>query len=71
MAFLRVYYFSSVLMQHTTLTAAWSESAKKPMPVLYLLHGGTDDSTLWFRESDVESLCERYGLLAVSLDARS
>ena len=71
MAFSRVYYFSKVLMQHTTLTAAWSDEAERPLPVLYLLHGGTDDSTLWFRESNVEELCRKYRLLAVSLDARS
>ena len=71
MAFMRVCYFSKLLMQHTTLTVAYDEAAATPMPVLYLLHGGTDDSTLWFRESDVEALCHRYGVLAVSLDARS
>ena len=71
MAFMRVCYFSKLLMQHTTLTVAYDEAAATPMPVLYLLHGGTDDSTLWFRESDVEALCHKYGVLAVSLDARS
>ena len=71
MIFMRVYTFSKVLMQHTTLTVLWSDRAPKPLRVLYLLHGGTDDSTLWFRECDIETLCEEYGLLAVSLDARS
>lgn len=71
MAFMRVCYFSRLLTQHTTLTVAFDDAAARPLPVLYLLHGGTDDSTLWFRESDVEGLCRKYGLLAVSFDARS
>lgn len=71
MAFMRTYYFSPLLKQHTTLTIAWPEEVKPPYQVVYLLHGGTDDSTSWFRDSDVEDLCRRHSVMAVSFDARS
>ena len=71
MALMRTYYFSPLLKQHTTLTVAWPEEIAPPYRLVYLLHGGTDDATSWFRESDVEALCHRHGVMAVSFDARS
>jgi len=73
MAVMRCYFFSQVLKQHTTLTVAMPDRVApgKTWPLLFLLHGGTEDSTIWFRHVDVESIANKYGLVAVSLDALS
>lgn len=74
MGFIRTNLFSTVMRQHTTLTIAMPEiqlTEEKKYPVLYLLHGGTEDSTIWFREANIERLALEYNLFIVSIDAMS
>lgn len=73
MAFIRCTFFSEVLKQHTYITLAMPDAGTKrtTWPVLYLLHGGTENSTTWFREVNVEGIANQYGVLAISFDAMS
>ena len=74
MSFIRCRFFSPLLRQHTSLHAAFPGSLigrQSSFPLLYLLHGGTEDSTIWFREANVEALADKYGLFIVSIDAMS
>lgn len=74
MGFIRVRLFSHTLRQHTSLSIALPDglpTAADGWPLLYLLHGGTEDSTIWFREARVLPIAERYGLVIVSIDAMS
>jgi S-formylglutathione hydrolase FrmB len=71
---IQTHLFSKVLQQHTGMMLALPTEAgrvARRFPVLYLLHGGTEDSTVWFREVNVEAIAEGYGLIAVSIDAMS
>ena len=36
-----------------------------PIPVLYLLHGLSDDHTMWLRQTRVEQYAQRYRLAVV------
>ncbi len=72
MALIRCHFFSPTLTQQTSLTVALPDALPaRPCPLLYLLHGGTEDATLWFREADPERIANDFGLIAVSLDAQS
>ena len=74
MAFISTRLFSHVLRQHTSVHIALPDALPQPghpWPVLYLLHGGTEDSTIWFREARIAPLAERYNLVIVSIDAMS
>lgn len=74
MGFIRSYIFSAVLRQHTSLCISFPQlqlSRKREYPILYLLHGGTEDSTIWFREANIERLSIEYKLFIVSIDAMS
>ena len=74
MGFIRCQIFSPLLHQHTSLCVAFPANmldGKTKFPVLYLLHGGTEDSTIWFREANIEALAEKYGVFIASLDAMS
>ncbi|MFY1634171.1 alpha/beta hydrolase [Solwaraspora sp. WMMB335] len=76
MALLRVDFFSDVLEQATAMTvllpqqtrsrigAAGQTSGGAP-PVLYLLHGLTDDATAWTRYTSLERHAEQRGLAVV------
>lgn len=40
-------------------------------PVLWLLHGASDDHTVWMRQTSIERYAARYGIAAVMLDAEN
>lgn len=72
MGLIRCHFFSPTLTQQTSLTVALPDALpSQPCPLLYLLHGGTEDATLWFREADPEWIANDFGLIVVSLDALS
>jgi len=76
MALLRVDFFSDVLEQGTSMTVLLPQRSRTRIgapapggdidpPVLYLLHGLTDDATAWMRYSSIERYAEERGLAVV------
>ncbi|HET8665669.1 MAG TPA: alpha/beta hydrolase family protein [Nocardioides sp.] len=64
MALLTCHVESEALMGSTTFTAVVPQEIENP-PVLYLLHGLTDDHTAWSRFSSVERYADDAGLAVV------
>jgi len=73
MAVIRWQHFSNVLRLHTSLTITLPEPTATGtcFPLLYLLHGGTENSTTWLREANLEVISERFQLATVSIDGLS
>lgn len=66
MALLRCDFFSETLGLSTSMTVLLPEqSAGTAAPVLYLLHGLSDDDTAWTRRTSIERYAEEYGLAVV------
>jgi putative tributyrin esterase len=59
MAFAELRYFSNALVKHTE---AWViiPDVPGPWPVFYLLHGRSDDQSIWMRRTNVERYREQY-----------
>lgn len=47
------------------------ESVRAKVPVLWLLHGGSDDHTTWLRQTSIERYVAPLGMAAVILDAEN
>lgn len=45
------------------------EAFKRPMPVLWLLHGLSEDASAWMRNTRAERYLREYGIAAVLVDA--
>lgn len=83
MGLLQCRFFSDILQTNTSITVTIPEVTRLPefhqlgagkrvqFPVMYVLHGGTDDSTYWMRKTRIEEYGQRYGFMTVSLDAFS
>jgi len=54
MAFLSIQYHSASLQKACSMYVILPESAQKPYPVMYLLHGLSDDHTIWCRRTRIE-----------------
>lgn len=76
MAVLRVDFFSDVLQLGTAMTVVLPERAEHrigtataerhgPPPVLYLLHGLSDDDGMWLRSTSISRYAEELGLAVV------
>jgi putative tributyrin esterase len=66
MALIRCDFWSEALEMSTSMTVILPDGdATDPPPVLYLLHGLTDDHTAWTRFSSVERYAEDLGLAVV------
>lgn len=59
---------SSSLSRMTTFTALVPESGKGPFPVLYLLHGLSDDHTAWTRRTLIERMLAGIPLIVIMPD---
>ncbi len=65
-------YFSKPLAKAAAMLVALPEDAPGPVPVVYLLHGLSDDYTIWQRRTSIERYADRYGVIVAMLDgARS
>ncbi|MEK7414489.1 MAG: alpha/beta hydrolase family protein [Planctomycetota bacterium] len=72
MALAHLHYWSPALQKQCGMFVAMPDAASKPRPVVYLLHGLSDDHTMWQRRSSIERYAERCGLIVVMPDgARS
>ena len=75
MAFLQIQFFSAALNVASTVNVILPEAnqgiglqagAKKKLPkVLYLLHGYSDDHSIWMRRTSVERYAAKYNLAVI------
>lgn len=65
MALIRCDFDAETLDIGTSMTVLLPERAETPPPVLYLLHGLTDDHTGWTRWTSIERYAEAKGLAVV------
>ncbi|MFW6273763.1 MAG: alpha/beta hydrolase [Halanaerobium sp.] len=76
MAFIQCNFFSDVLGMSSTMNVIIPENREKRIgieskadqdkyPVLYLLHGLSDDHTAWMRRTSIERYANKYGLAVV------
>jgi S-formylglutathione hydrolase FrmB len=59
---------SEVLLKQTTLQVLLPRVGRPPFPVLYLLHGLSDDSTIWLRNTRLEWYVRELPLMVVLPD---
>lgn len=69
MAVMTCRYFSDVLELNTTATVIlpdrWPSTPPERLPVLYLLHGMSDDDSTWTRRTSIERYVEDRGIAVV------
>lgn len=67
MALIHSYFFSSVLGRNVSCEVIIPKefNKEKRSPVLWLLHGSSDDQTIWQRRSSIERYADRYGIAVV------
>ncbi|HAN20308.1 MAG: hypothetical protein A2Y15_03515 [Clostridiales bacterium GWF2_36_10] len=76
MALLHVNFFSNVLGVNTNMEVILPQKAyftlpdKESYPVLYLLHGMSDDCTIWARRTSIERYATNYGIAVVMPSAQ-
>lgn len=68
MAFLDLHYFSPALGKQTAAYVLLPETGTGPFPVLYLLHGLSDDHTIWLRRTSIERYVSQLPLIVVMPD---
>ena len=68
MAFCQVHWSSSVLRKKVGMNVLLPEGGEPPFPVFYLLHGLSDDFTVWHRRSRIEWYTEALPLAVVMPD---
>lgn len=72
MALLNVEFKSEVLGKATKIKVIINQAAKPPYPTFYLLHGLSDDESVWSRNTSLERYAQSYPFLLVMPDcARS
>ncbi|MDO4269170.1 MAG: alpha/beta hydrolase family protein [Eubacteriales bacterium] len=78
MAFAEVYFYSEILKMDTAVNVILPEERqgigmsgdrRKSCPVLWLLHGRSDDHTTWMRRTSIERYAAPLGLMVVMPDA--
>lgn len=70
MAFCELHYRSEALVKHTAAGVILPEdgSLQPPFPVMYLLHGLSDDYTIWQRRTSIERYLDGLPLIVVMPD---
>ena len=68
MAFLDYHYFSQALGKQTAAYVLLPETGEGPFPVLYLLHGLSDNHTIWLRRTSIERYVASLGVIVVMPD---
>lgn len=70
MAFARINYFSTSLQKASSVNVVFPEDPKLPRPwsVFYLLHGLSDDDTIWMRRTSIERYVAGLPLVVVMPD---
>ena len=65
MAFLQTAVYSHSLQLQVAFNAVLPETGGDDIPVLYLLHGLSDDHTIWHRRTSIERYAEARGLAVI------
>jgi S-formylglutathione hydrolase FrmB len=65
MALIQCDFYSETLQLHTSMNVILPQPAPKRYPVLYLLHGLSDDHTIWLRRTSIERYVDPLGLAVV------
>jgi putative tributyrin esterase len=65
MALIRVDFAAETLELETAMTVVFPQESDVPPPVVYLLHGLTDDDTAWTRFSSIERYATDRGVAVV------
>src|SRR3974377_205804 len=70
MAFARINYFSRSLQKASSVSVVFPDDPAIPRPwsVFYLLHGLSDDDTIWMRRPSIERYVEGRALVVVMPD---
>src|SRR3954469_21578484 len=70
MGFATINYFSRALLKASSFNIVFPDDPKVPRPwaVLYLLHGLSDDHTIWMRRTSIERYLEGLPLAVVMPD---
>lgn len=68
MAFIDYHYFSQALGKQTGAYVLLPELGAGPFPVLYLLHGLSDNHTIWLRRTSIERYVASLPLVVVMPD---
>lgn len=68
MAFIDYHYFSSALQKQTAAYVLLPETGAPPYPTLYLLHGLSDNHTIWLRRTSIERYVADLPLIVVMPD---
>lgn len=68
MALAHLHYNSPALNKQCAMFVTVAEQGDEPRPVVYMLHGLSDDYTIWQRRTSIERYAERYGVLVAMLD---
>jgi putative tributyrin esterase len=68
MAFIDYHYFSNALGKQTAAYVLLPEVGNGPFPVLYLLHGLSDNHTIWLRRTAIERYVANRPLIVVMPD---
>ena len=64
----QVQWFSEVLRKQVGMNAILPDSGEPPFPVYYLLHGLSDDHTIWHRRTRIEWYVRELPLIVVMPD---
>ena len=68
MAFLECHIGSAALGKSTAFNVVIPQNPSSPPKVLYLLHGLSDDYTIWMRRTSIERYASQYNLAVVMPD---
>lgn len=82
MGMIRCHMFSEVFQTHTDITLTLPEAAVNPgadalkgkrvlYPVIYVLHGGAEEGTMWMRMTKLEEYSKRFNFISVSINGMS
>jgi putative tributyrin esterase len=63
-----IHWSSEILGKSTEAQVVFPDAGKPPFPVLYLLHGLSDDSTIWLRRTRLETYVSSLPLIVVMPD---
>lgn len=68
MSLFTAHWFSAILGKATTAQVLYPDTGKPPYPTLYLLHGLSDDSTMWLRRTRLEVYAAALPIIIVMPD---
>ncbi len=68
MALAHLHWFSQTLKKQVAMNVILPDGGKPPFATFYLLHGLSDDYSIWLRRTRIESYAEKYPLIIVMPD---